>query len=133
MMVSQDRIQGSQGLRGQVPGAAGSTSGRLDGSQRTQQVLTWSAMAAALLTALSSSVTRQMLGHTLANVCILGGIVGAPFISVLAWVGMVLPTTAPLHQAAPTLMTGALIWLALAIIGAHAFRLDRRDTHDSVG
>jgi len=40
---------------------------------------------------------------------------------------MVMPTKAPLHQAAPTLMTGALIWLVLAIIGAHAFRLGRPD------
>lgn len=131
-MVSQDCIEGSQGLRAQIPSAAGSASGRFDDSQRSQQVLTWSAMVAALLTVMTSSVTRQMLGHTLANVCILGGIVGAPFISMLAWVGMVLPTMAPLHQAAPTLMTGALIWLALAIIGAHAFRRDRRDTHDEV-
>jgi len=126
MMVSQERIDGAHRLRGQVPGAAGSARGRLDTTQRSQQVLTWSAMGA-LLTAVTGPMTRRMLAHTLANVCILGGIVGAPFISMLAWIGMVLPTTAPLHQAAPTLMTGALIWLALAIIGAHAFRLDRHD------
>jgi hypothetical protein len=135
MMVSQDRIDGALGLRGQVPGtvpgAADSARGRLDDPPRSQQALTWSALAA-LLTAVAGSMTRQKLAHALANVCILGGIIGAPFISMLAWVGMVLPTTAPLHQAAPTLMTGALIWLALAIIGAHAFRLDRRDKHDGV-
>jgi hypothetical protein len=126
MMVTQDRIDGSRGLHGQIPGAEGSARGRLETTQRSQQALTWSAMGA-LVTAVTGLMTRQMLARTLANVCILGGIVGAPFISMLAWIGMVLPTTAPLHQAAPTLMTGALIWLALAIIGAHAFRLDRRD------
>ncbi len=72
------------------------------------------------------------MAHSLANVCVLGGVVGAPCISILAWVGMALPTKAPLHQAAPTLMTGALIWLALAIVGAHAFRLDRRDGADTL-
>jgi hypothetical protein len=41
---------------------------------------------------------------------------------------MVLPARTPLHQMAPGLMTAALVWLALAIIGAHAFRPDRRQT-----
>jgi hypothetical protein len=133
MMVTHDRIEGRPGLHGQipgvVPGTAGSAHGRFRGARSGQQALTWNAMAA-LLTAATGSMTRQMLAHTLANVCILGGIVGAPVISVLAWIGMVLSDTSPLHQAAPALMTGALIWLALAIIGAHAFRLDRREKQD---
>jgi hypothetical protein len=133
MMVTRDRIKGPRGMHGQIPGvvsgAAGSVRGRRKSARSGQQALTWNAMGA-LLTAVTGSMARQMLAHTLANVCILGGIVGAPVISVMAWVGMALPTAAPLHQAAPTLMTGALIWLALAITGAHAFRLDRRDKQD---
>jgi hypothetical protein len=137
MMVTHDHVEGRPGLHGQIPGVvpgttgSGSARGRFRGARSGQQALMWNAMAA-LLTAATGSTTRQMLAHSLANVCILGGIVGAPIISVLAWIGMVFPDTTPLHQAAPTLMTGALIWLALAIIGAHAFRLDRREKQDGV-
>jgi cobalamin biosynthesis protein CobD/CbiB len=53
---------------------------------------------------------------------ILGGVVCTPLISVVAWVGMVLPERTTLHQLAPILMTSALVWLALAIMLAHACR-----------
>ncbi len=57
-----------------------------------------------------------------ATASILGGVVCTPLISVVAWVGMVLPEKATLHQLAPVLMTAALVWLALAITLAHACR-----------
>lgn len=113
-------------LQGGLNAPAGTTSGDLNDSVRAQQLAAWGALAG-LAAFLTGPVARQWLAHALANICILGGIVGAPCISVLAWVGMILPTRAPLHEMAPTLMTGALIWLGLAIVGAHAFRLDRRD------
>jgi hypothetical protein len=124
MMFFQDYMHRWHGLGGPVSGAAGAASERLDDAQRLRQILTWSAVAA-LAAVVTGQAARQWMAHAAANVCILGGIVGAPIISVVAWVGMVLPTKAPLHQAAPTLMLGALIWLGLAIVGAHAFRLDR--------
>jgi hypothetical protein len=124
MMFFQDSMHRWHGLGGSASGAAGAASERLDEARRLRQMLTWSAVAG-LATMATGQAARQWMAHAAANVCILGGIVGAPIISVVAWVGMVLPTKAPLHQAAPTLMLGALIWLGLAIVGAHAFRLDQ--------
>jgi hypothetical protein len=97
-----------------------------DDRQPTHVVLLWS-MILALLTLLGSALTRQWLAHLLANICVLGGIVAAPLVSVVAWVGLLLPARALLHQMAPMLVAGSLIWFAMAIAGAHAFRLDRRD------
>lgn len=133
MMIFQHRIPWSGGLRcgdRRGPGALGAADEmpgqalpRDDGSSG---LLLWGIGPAllALLTGQSSQAARQWLTHTAANVCILGGIVCSPFISMLAWVGMVLPTQAALHQLAPVLMTASLIWLALAIIAAHACRSD---------
>jgi len=63
---------------------------------------------------------RHWLAMALTNVCIVGGVVAAPVVSLAGWVGMALPPRAPLHAAAPMLFTTALIWLCLAIVGAHA-------------
>jgi hypothetical protein len=68
---------------------------------------------------LASEALRHWLGMTLANVCIVGGVLAAPLVSLAGWIGMALPAHAPLHVASPMLFTSALIWLALAIIGAH--------------
>lgn len=70
-------------------------------------------------------LVRQGVLHVLLNVCVLGGIFAAPLVSVVAWIGLLLPSHAALHQLAPTLVCGSLIWFSLAIAGAHAFRGDR--------
>jgi hypothetical protein len=85
----------------------------------------------ALLTRLVSPLTRRWLASALANICILGGILGAPVVSVVAWVGLALPTQHLLHQMAPMLVTGSLIWFGVAIACAHAFRLGHPDRHDA--
>jgi hypothetical protein len=63
---------------------------------------------------------RQWAGHVLANVFILGGIVAAPVISIVGWIGTALPPRTALHEASSALFLGALIWLVLAIVAAHA-------------
>jgi hypothetical protein len=82
-----------------------------------------------LVVVTAGAVAMGSLRHTLvslgANIAIIGGILATPIISVVAWIGMLLPASMPLHHAAPNLMVGALVWLALAIIGAHMFRVDR--------
>jgi hypothetical protein len=83
----------------------------------------WQVALASLTVAmglLTNETVRHWLGLALANVCIVGGVVAAPIVSLLAWVGMALPEHAPLHTAAPVLFTIALIWLCIAIVGAHA-------------
>lgn len=133
MMIFQHRIPWAGGLRcgdrrgSSTLGSADEMSGQaLPQDDGSSAVLLWGVGQAlqAILTGQSGHAARQWLTHTAANVCILGGIICSPFISMLAWVGMALPTQTGLHQMAPALMTAALIWLALAIITAHACRSD---------
>jgi hypothetical protein len=89
---------------------------------------TWISSGWGVLTALLAVVSSLMLnpgwrhwaGHLLTNVFILGGIVAAPLVSVLGWIGVALPPRSVLHEVAPTLFVGALIWLLVAIVAAHA-------------
>jgi hypothetical protein len=43
----------------------------------------------------------------------------APLLTLLAWIGLMLPDNAPLHGAATTLLVIAIVWLSLALISAH--------------
>jgi hypothetical protein len=126
MKLFKDRIADPQGSRrGNRAHALSASATRADDEQRTRSAAIW-ATVASILTLLAGPLMRHWLLASLANITVLGGILAAPVVSVVAWVGMVLPTRALLHQMAPGLMTAALVWLALAIIGAHAFRLERR-------
>jgi len=94
--------------------------------QPTPTVLLWS-MLIALWTRLGSPITRHWLATVLANICILGGILAAPVVSAVAWIGLALPQHALLHQMAPMLVAGSIVWFGVAIACAHAFRLDHHD------
>lgn len=101
--------------------------------QREQYVLAqriWPALLVVLVITfglLASPTTRQWLSTAFATVAIVGGILAAPIISVVAWIGVTLPDHAPLHQAAPTLFIGAMLWMAMAFVSAHARRENRAD------
>jgi hypothetical protein len=85
----------------------------------------WSALLILLVVALivlANSASRHWLATSFANIAIVGGITAAPIISLVAWIGVALPVHAPLHQAAPTLFIGALLWMAMAFVSAHARR-----------
>ncbi len=84
------------------------------------------------LTALARMDLRRRLSEAVVTTCVFGGFVAAPLLSLLAWVGLLLPARAPLHHAAPPLFVAALVWLILAIAGAHlhdAGRKRREHTH----
>jgi hypothetical protein len=91
-------------------------------------ILTWRIWSALLILVvvvlgLLANVTyRQWILAALANIAIIGGIVAAPVISLVAWIGVILPVHAPLHQASPTLFIGALLWMMMGFISAHARR-----------
>ena len=52
------------------------------------------------LLALSRDSVRHSFGMALANVCIVGGVIAAPIVSLVGWIGMALPARTPLHAAA---------------------------------
>jgi hypothetical protein len=93
---------------------------------RVQFLLTWrlwSALLIALMVMISllaNPAYRHWVLTALSNIVIIGGILAAPVISLVAWIGVTLPSHAPLHQAAPTLFIGALLWMAMGIVSAHA-------------
>ena len=93
---------------------------------RVQSILTWRVWSALLIllmvmiSLLANPTYRQWMLTALANIAIIGGILAAPVISLVAWIGVALPAHAPLHQAAPTLFIGALLWMAMGIVSAHA-------------
>jgi hypothetical protein len=67
----------------------------------------------------SRRILSAGLGGTTAQVCVLGGVVAAPILSVIGWVGLILPASSTLHYAASGLLASALIALGAALIGAH--------------
>ena len=62
---------------------------------------------------------RLWLSELAATLCVLGGFVAAPLLTVLAWIGLVMPADAPLHHAAETIFVIAIVWLGLAFVSAH--------------
>jgi hypothetical protein len=131
MMLSQDRPTNSHewhdpdhsSPRRRIAGRG--AEGAIQGAeQRLQRDLLLAGVLATLVALAGNMLVRQWLVHAILNICVLGGIFAAPLVSVLAWIGLLLPPHAPLHQLAPTLVCGSLIWFSLAIAGAHAFRRD---------
>lgn len=95
-----------------------------------QSILTWRVWSALLLAlvfaigVLSHPTSRHWVSAVFAYIAIVGGIVAAPVISLVAWIGVSLPAHAPLHQAAPTLFIGAILWMVMGFVSAHARRDD---------
>lgn len=80
----------------------------------------WVAAAAVVLGVLLSAAARSWIVEAVMTLCIAGGVLAAPLVSLVAWLGMVLPERSLLHQSAPVLFAASLLWLTLAIVGAHA-------------
>lgn len=76
--------------------------------------LAWPALAV-----VANPQARHWLAEASATLCVLGGFLAAPVLTVAAWIGLALPERMPLHQASTTLFLVAVIWMALALIGAH--------------
>lgn len=72
-----------------------------------------------VLTLLLSSQARHWVVEAITTVCVLGGFILAPVLTLTAWVGMVLPAHMPLHQISTLLFIVALVWIGAALVGAH--------------
>ncbi|HKS68785.1 MAG TPA: hypothetical protein VJQ45_00085 [Ktedonobacterales bacterium] len=77
------------------------------------------ALVALLLVPLASAATRHWLIEVGATLCVAGGFIAAPFLTVTAWIGLALPPRMLLHQASTALFLVAILWMAAALIGAH--------------
>jgi len=68
-------------------------------------------------------ISRRILSaaqsDTAAQVCVLVGAIAAPVLSLIGWVGLMLPASTWLHFAAPGLLASAMIGLATTLIGAY--------------
>lgn len=63
-----------------------------------------------------------------AQICVLLGALAAPVLSVMGWIGLVLPESTSLHHAAAGLLASAMIGLGAALIGAHSAKDTVTDT-----
>jgi hypothetical protein len=77
------------------------------------------ALAMPLLLALTAPQARHWLAEAGATLCVAGGFIAAPFLTLTAWIGLALPPQVGLHQASSALFVIAIIWIAAALIGAH--------------
>lgn len=77
------------------------------------------ALVALLVVPLASAATRHWVIEAGATLCVAGGFIAAPFLTMTAWIGLALPPRMPLHQASTALFLVAILWMAAALIGAH--------------
>lgn len=77
------------------------------------------ALVGILLVLLSSGAARHWIAESAATVCVVGGFIAAPILTITAWIGMIAPNLLLLHRVSTLLFLIALIWLALAFISAH--------------
>jgi hypothetical protein len=68
---------------------------------------------------LASPQVRHWLVEATANLLVLGGFIAAPILTVIAWVGLMLPAHLPLHRLSSTLFIVALVWVAGGLLIAH--------------
>jgi hypothetical protein len=82
-----------------------------------------------LLVLLSSGAARHWIAESAATVCVVGGFIAAPILTITAWIGMIAPNLLLLHRVSTPLFLIALIWLILAFISAHLHH-SRHQTHE---
>ncbi|MGO8946609.1 MAG: hypothetical protein ACLQUY_02875 [Ktedonobacterales bacterium] len=88
------------------------------------------ALMGIFLVFLSSGVARHWIGESAATVCVVGGFIAAPILTITAWIGMAVPNLLLLHRMSTPLFLVAVIWLALALIGAHLHHAYEQDTEN---
>lgn len=74
---------------------------------------------AGVVTLLANPQIRHWLVEATANLLVLGGFIAAPILTVVAWIGLMLPAHLPLHRISSTLFIVALVWVAAGLLLAH--------------
>jgi xanthosine utilization system XapX-like protein len=75
---------------------------------------------------LANSHLRHWIIEVVTAACVLGGMIAAPVLALIGWVGLILPEQVPLHRASTTLFAVAVVWVAAALIGAHWHNTSQR-------
>jgi hypothetical protein len=87
--------------------------------QATHELRLPAILVTSLLIPLTSDTTRHWLVEVGATLCVAGGFIAAPFLTLAAWIGLALPRRVLLHEASTALFMVAILWMAAALIGAH--------------
>ncbi len=69
--------------------------------------------------AAQAQVASRVAARAAVAALLIGGVVATPLLAALALVALVAPTFPFARHAAPALIVASLVWLALAILGAH--------------
>ena len=88
------------------------------------------AMVGVLLVFLTSEEVRHWIAEAAATFCVVGGFIAAPVLTITAWIGMIAPKLLLLHHLSTLLFLVAIIWLALAFIGAHLHHAHQQPTQN---
>ena len=72
------------------------------------------------LDAMLAAPRRLWVSERATTICVIGGILSAPLLTVLACIGLLTPMNAPLHQGAQPLMVVAVVLLLLSLMSAQA-------------
>jgi hypothetical protein len=88
------------------------------------------ALLGVLLVLLASEEARHWIAEAAATICVVGGFIAAPVLTITAWIGMVTPKMLPLHHLSTFLFLVAIIWLAVAFIGAHLHHAHHHPTRN---
>ena len=111
----------AEGERESRPVESGSSKGVVSAMMVTKDVLSQGSRGAFhRLTRAKIDLRRCALRVAPAQYMVLGGSVAAPVLSLAGWIGLLLPSTSGLHQAAPSLLAAAMIALGAAFAGAYS-------------
>src|SRR5262249_50972870 len=103
MMLTQDTKLDLQGRMQRLNRIARVCRRRLKRNGRAWLFASWgifTTLLATLSSLMLNPTWRHWTGHLLANVFILGGVVAAPLVSVVGWIGVALPPRTGLHEVA---------------------------------
>lgn len=93
-------------------------------AQARERVIGLAQTARPALGTLRGAPRRVWMAERTGTICVIGGFIAAPLLTMLAWAGLLLPATTPLHGGAEALFVVAIILLGLALVSAHT-QLDR--------
>ena len=82
---------------------------------------------------LASSQLRHWIVELATAAAVLGGMIAAPLLALVGWIGLTMPAQVPLHRASTTLFSVAFVWLTVALVSAHWHSTHHRHSSERDG